>query len=75
LVTEDDFAYLIDFGIARAAEETALTSTSIAIGTWAYMAPERFKGIADARADVYALACVLYQSLVRRKRCDASGQT
>jgi serine/threonine protein kinase len=64
LVTKDDFAYLIDFGIARAEGETGLTSTGATIGTWAYMAPERFRtGIADARADTYALTCVLCQSL------------
>jgi len=35
LVTEDDFAYLIDFGLARAAGATKLTSTGTAIGTFA----------------------------------------
>ena len=58
-----NFVYLIDFGIARATTDTALTQTGLTMGTLAYLAPERFRGITDPRADVYALACTLYECL------------
>ncbi|MCV7195360.1 serine/threonine-protein kinase PknH/PknJ [Mycobacterium angelicum] len=64
LITGDDFAYLVDFGIAAAATDQHLTKTGSAVGSWSYMAPERF-GDDDItyRSDIYALACVLYECL------------
>lgn len=64
LTTADDFAYLVDFGIANAATDETITEQGSAIGTFAYMAPERFTSAAVSfKADVYALACVLYECL------------
>jgi serine/threonine-protein kinase len=62
--TADRFIYLIDFGIAQDSSSTRLTSTGTTLGTWAYMAPERFTdGAAGAAADIYSLTCVLSQCL------------
>ncbi|WP_282776151.1 serine/threonine-protein kinase, partial [Nocardia sp. CC201C] len=43
LLTDDMFAYLVDFGIAYTESDVQLTSTGSAIGSFAYMAPERFE--------------------------------
>ncbi len=66
---QTDFVKVIDFGIARAADDrarhaTALTQANMVVGTPAYMAPEQASGGAvDAAADVYALGAVAYFAL------------
>jgi DNA-binding beta-propeller fold protein YncE len=62
---EREHAYLTDFGIARhVAATSGLTQTGAVVGTLDYLAPERMiDGGGDARADVYALGCVLFQVL------------
>ena len=60
-----DHAYLSDFGITRVqSAETRITDSGNWIGTVDFMAPEHLCGEpTDARADVYALGCVLYTAL------------
>jgi serine/threonine-protein kinase len=63
----DDRVYVVDFGIAKALVDTGgerLTSTSLSIGTPAYMSPEQTSGGGvDARSDQYSLATMLYEML------------
>ncbi|MEU4343182.1 serine/threonine-protein kinase PknD [Nocardia sp. NPDC023852] len=68
LLGADEFASLIDFGIAHAADDRTLTTIGETIGTVAYMAPEEIGAEVktDARVDVYALTCVLYECLTGR---------
>ncbi|WP_433575956.1 protein kinase domain-containing protein [Nocardia brasiliensis] len=64
LVTEADHAYLADFGIAHTQGDSAVTVVGMAVGSYIYMAPERFD-VAEitGRADIYSLACVLHECL------------
>lgn len=64
LISDREYVYLIDFGLARTASDPGLTTAGSTLGTLAYMAPERFSGgQADPRSDIYALTCVLYECL------------
>src|SRR4051794_20403476 len=63
-----EHAYLADFGLTKkTTSKTALTQTGRFVGTPDYMPPEQISGEpADARSDVYALGCLLFQALTGR---------
>jgi serine/threonine protein kinase len=67
LVTRSGQVKITDFGIARAADSTHVTSADMMLCTPAYLAPERARGApATPAADLYALGIVAYQCLAGR---------
>jgi eukaryotic-like serine/threonine-protein kinase len=69
LVDDDPAAVtLLDFGVARARGTQPLTRTGAVLGTIGYMAPEQALGELDldARVDVFALGCLIYECLTGR---------
>ncbi|WP_335991750.1 Stk1 family PASTA domain-containing Ser/Thr kinase [Glycomyces sp. MUSA5-2] len=67
MLSETSQVKVMDFGIARAlaSGQATMTQTSAVIGTAQYLSPEQARGeTVDARSDVYAVGCVLYELLV-----------
>ena len=72
----EEHAYLTDFGLTKkTASTTALTRTGHFVGTPDYMPPEQIRGErADARADVYALGCLLFHAVAGRTPYDRDSE-
>jgi serine/threonine-protein kinase len=66
MLDDSDCARLTDFGLAKQRDASVLTAMGQTVGSMDYMAPEQIRGEAalGGTADVYALACVLYECLV-----------
>jgi serine/threonine protein kinase len=66
-VTYDGQVKVLDFGIAKAADDGARTKTGVFKGKLRYTAPERFRGEeSDRRSDVFSVGVMLWQVLVKR---------
>jgi Tol biopolymer transport system component len=73
MVTRDDHVKILDFGLAKPVETTAMdktlatgvaTAAGVVLGTFGYMAPEQVRGFeVDHRADMFAFGAVLYEML------------
>jgi serine/threonine-protein kinase len=63
-LSRDGQLKVFDFGVAKSRGSASITSAGTRLGTWAYLAPEVWLGEeATARADLYALGCVLHEML------------
>lgn len=64
LMTKNATLKILDFGIARALSETALTETNHVMGSVQYLSPEQAKGQStDESSDIYSIGIVLYELL------------
>jgi len=64
MLTREDTAKLMDFGLAKMLGQPSLTQEGIIVGTVAYVAPEIALGRgSDARSDLYSFGAVLYEAV------------
>jgi eukaryotic-like serine/threonine-protein kinase len=68
IVTGDNTAKIMDFGLAKLKGASGLTRSQSTVGTLFYMSPEQARGIdVDRRSDIFALGIVLYEMITGRR--------
>jgi len=74
MLGDDDRVTLMDFGLVKAVERTALTRTGATVGTPRYMAPEKLLGKEeDVQADLWAIGVILHELLTGVKLFEADN--
>ena len=87
MITRDGFAKVLDFGLAKLSQRSAMpgetsaptavkeqTREGVVMGTIGYMSPEQVQGrVADQRSDIFSFGCILYEAATRQKPFHASS--
>ena len=68
MITPDGTVKILDFGVAKLADQTGLTKTGMTMGTVAYMSVEQGRGErVDCRTDIWSLGVMIYEMLTGRQ--------
>ncbi len=74
MITDDNTAKVMDFGIAKVSDSHTMTSSNKIMGSVYYFSPEQAKGlVVDCRTDIYSLGIVMYEMVTGKVPYDAES--